>query len=105
MPAVSKAQQRFFGMVHAGVIPKPKGMKKKDVKKFAKTKHDGLPERKEKDVNEGSAYPGCEKCEEHKKKTGKPYPGCEECGGNKKNKTAKDVSEHRSLTFKEFLLT
>lgn len=46
MPAVSKAQQRFFGMVHAGKIPKPKGMKKKDVKKFAKTKHKDLPEKK-----------------------------------------------------------
>ena len=44
MPAVSKKQQRFFGMVDAGKIPKPKGMKDEDVKKFARTKHKGLPE-------------------------------------------------------------
>lgn len=48
--AVSKAQQRYFGMVHAGVIPKPKGMKSSDVKKFAKTKHKGLPDH----VDEGT---------------------------------------------------
>lgn len=41
--AVSRAQQRYFGMVAAGKIPKPKGMKMKDVEKFARTKHKGLP--------------------------------------------------------------
>ena len=58
MPAVSQKQQKFFGIVRA--IQKGKmapttpetakaaaDMKKKDVKKFASTKHKGLPEKKE----------------------------------------------------------
>ena len=53
MPAQSKSQQRFFGVVKAmqkGDIPKKggagkiaKSMKKKDVDDFASTKHKGLP--------------------------------------------------------------
>mgnify|MGYP003351925000 CR=1 FL=1 len=54
MPAVSKAQQRFMGMVHAvqkGDMEAPSkevekaadSMKKKDAKDFASTKHKGLP--------------------------------------------------------------
>lgn len=64
MPAVSKKQQRFMGMVHAlnkGEI-KPsdvskdvqdvaKDMKKKDAKDFASTKHKGLPMKKEQMIN------------------------------------------------------
>ena len=57
MPAKSKAQQRFFGMVRAaqkGEMENPSpevsqaasSMSKSDVKKFAKTKHKGLPEKK-----------------------------------------------------------
>src|SRR5210317_273426 len=60
MPAVSKKQQKFMGMVHAlnkGEI-KPsdvskdvqdvaKDMKKKDAKDYASTKHKGLPMKKE----------------------------------------------------------
>ena len=60
--AVSKAQQRFMGMVRAeqkgemkNASPEVKeaaaSMKAKDVKKYAETKHDGLPEKKE--VKEG----------------------------------------------------
>ena len=56
--AVSKAQQRFFGMVRAaqkGEMDSPSAevskaassMSKSDVKDFAKTKHDKLPEKKE----------------------------------------------------------
>ena len=56
MPAKSVAQQRFMGMVRAtqkGEMKNPspelkdaaKNMSKKDVKKFAKTKHKGLPEK------------------------------------------------------------
>lgn len=58
MPAKSQAQQRFFGMVDAyqkGELPKSKAsnairraaddMTRKEVKKFAKTKHKGLPEK------------------------------------------------------------
>ena len=53
MPAQSKSQQRFFGVVKAmqkGDIPKKgragkiaKSMDKDDVDKYAKTKHKGLP--------------------------------------------------------------
>ena len=57
MPAVSKAQQRFFGMVRATqkgemeagsseVSKAAASMSKSDVKDFAKTKHKGLPEKK-----------------------------------------------------------
>ena len=54
MPAKSKAQQRFFGMVDAykkgeldnaseAIKDAADGMSTKEVKKFARTKHDGLP--------------------------------------------------------------
>ena len=53
--SVSKAQQRFMGMVYAAkkgdkpaskeVAKAAKGMSKKDAKDFAKTKHKGLPDR------------------------------------------------------------
>ena len=53
MPAVSKAQQRFMGMVHAAdkgetpaspeVAKVAADMKDSDAKDFASTKHDGLP--------------------------------------------------------------
>ena len=57
MPALSKKQQRFFGIVraiHKGeqapTTPKTakaaEDMKKTDVKKFASTKHKGLPNKK-----------------------------------------------------------
>ena len=57
MPAVSKKQQRFFGMVRAaqkGEMENPSpevakvaaSAKRSDVKKFASTKHDKLPEKK-----------------------------------------------------------
>ena len=59
MPAVSKAQQKFMGMVHAvqkGDMEAPSkeiekaadSMKKKDAKDFASTKHKGLPKKTEK---------------------------------------------------------
>ena len=62
MPAVSKKQQRFFGIVRAiqkgemaPTTPETAevaaSMKKKDVKDFASTKHKGLPEKKK--VEEG----------------------------------------------------
>jgi len=43
MPSKSKSQQRYFGMVAAGKIPRPKGMIMKEVDKFAHTKRKGLP--------------------------------------------------------------
>ena len=55
MPAVSKQQQKFFGVVkamQAGDIPKKgeagkvaKDMSKKDVDDYASTKHKGLPKK------------------------------------------------------------
>ena len=55
--SVSKAQQRFMGMVYAAkkgekaaspeVAKAAAGMSKKEAKKFAKTKHEGLPVHKE----------------------------------------------------------
>jgi len=56
MPAKSKSQQRFFGMVRAAqkgegasspeVAKVADEISNKDAKKFAKTKHKGLPEKK-----------------------------------------------------------
>ena len=57
MPAISKKQQRFFGIVRAiqkgdlapttpETAKAASDMKKSDVKKFASTKHKGLPEKK-----------------------------------------------------------
>ena len=68
MPAKSKAQQRFFGMVRAAqkgemASPSPEvskaasSMSKSDVKKFAKTKHKGLPDK----VEEGHMHKTCKK--------------------------------------------
>jgi len=62
MPAVSKKQQRFFGIVRAiqkgemapttpETAKAAATMKKNDVKDFASTKHKGLPEKKK--VEEG----------------------------------------------------
>ena len=57
MPALSKKQQRFFGIVRAiqkgeqapttpETAKAAEDMKKTDVQKFASTKHKGLPEKK-----------------------------------------------------------
>jgi hypothetical protein len=61
MPAASKAQQRFFGMVRAtqkGEMKNPSSeildvaddISVKDAKKMAKTKHKGLPEKVNEDL-------------------------------------------------------
>ncbi len=74
MPAVSKAQQRFMGMVHAtqkGDMEAPSkevekaadSMSKKSAKDFASTKHKGLPNKKDEDM--------CMECGD--KKTAKQY--------------------------------
>ena len=62
--AVSKKQQRFFGMVRAAqkgegaaspeVAQVASEISKKDAKDFAKTKHKGLPEKVK--VKEGAAW-------------------------------------------------
>ena len=62
MPAVSKAQQRFMGMVHAtqkGDMDSPSpevskaanSMSDKDAKDFASTSHKGLPDKKTEQLN------------------------------------------------------
>lgn len=63
MPAKSKAQQRFMGMVHSykkeggkaspAVKKAAKGISKKAAKDFAGTKHKGLPNNTKKKVAEG----------------------------------------------------
>ena len=63
MPAVSKAQQKFMGMVHAAqkgeepaspeVAKVAKSIGKKDAKDFASTKHKGLPSH----VKESEEFP------------------------------------------------
>ena len=73
--AKSKAQQRFMAMVYkkkeegGEASPKvedaAKGMSKKEAKKYASTKHEGLPEKKKKkkeDVKEEANCPKCGKC-------------------------------------------
>jgi hypothetical protein len=62
--ALSRAQQRFMGMVYAAkkgetpaspeVAKAAEGMSKKAAKDFAKTKHEGLPEKKEETKEEFS---------------------------------------------------
>jgi len=63
MPAVSKKQQKFFGIVRAiqkgemapttpETAKAAATMKEKDVKDFASTKHKGLPEKKKKSLKE-----------------------------------------------------
>jgi hypothetical protein len=66
MPAVSKAQQRFMGMVHATqkgeepaspeVAKVAASMSKGDAKDFASTKHKGLPDKKEESINTLKEY-------------------------------------------------
>ena len=60
MPAKSKSQQRFMGMVHAAqkgekpaspeVAKAAKGMTKKAATDFASTEHEGLPEKVKEDL-------------------------------------------------------
>jgi hypothetical protein len=63
MPAVSKAQQRFMGMVHAtqkGDMDSPSpevekaadSMSDKDAKDFASTSHKGLPDKKDEQIKQ-----------------------------------------------------
>ena len=84
MPAVSKKQQRFFGMVRAaqkGEMENPPPEISKvaattsmsSVKKFAKTKHKGLPEKK---VTSEGVMDAIKKVKLNKKKERKsPYSG------------------------------
>jgi len=68
MPAVSKKQQKFFGIVRAiqkgeqapttpETAKAAADMKKGDVKKFASTKHKGLPEKKKIKEEKTTTFP------------------------------------------------
>lgn len=104
--AVSKAQQRFFGMVRAaqkGEMDSPSAevskvassMSKSDVKDFAKTKHDKLPEKKE--VKEAT-YPSDFKNPDGsrravaKKKYGRPKQHDQETDRSGRRKTVDESS-------------
>ncbi len=79
MPAVSIAQQRLFGMVHAaqkGSLKDPppriariaKTIKPEDAEDFARTKHDKLPEKQpEKQADKQGSKPGGEQNKKHQK--------------------------------------
>lgn len=100
--SVSKAQQRFFGMVRAaqkGEMDSPSAevskaassMSKSDVKDFAKTKHDKLPEKKEvkeatypSDFKKGSGVA--------KKKYGRPQQHDQETDRSGRRKTVDESS-------------
>ena len=99
MPAVSKAQQRFMGMVHAAQKgdmenPSPEvskaaaSMSDKDAKDFASTKHKGLPNK----VKE------CD-CDENKMNENGTL--CNECGDN--SDYAKQMKEVIRKMVREFM--
>ena len=125
MPAVSKAQQRFMGMVRAvqkgemenpsqEVLDAANSMKKKDAKDFASTKHKGLPEK----VTAKEAYYGGEeqrKKDEKRKKIdafmdkAMPKRTFDQMGRETDRRTGKlkedmkDATTIKKKTFKEFL--
>ena len=82
MPAVSKKQQRFFGMVRAAqkgegaaspeVAKVAEEISNKDAKKCAKTKHKGLPEKKKMKEETSCTYEKLKKRIGSKKKHDKP---------------------------------
>ena len=95
--AVSKAQQKFMGMVHAAkkgkkpaskaVAKAAKGMSAKAAKDYASTKHKGLPNKKDKKVDEvagaQSCWPGHRKVGTQPgtgKNAGKPVNKCKKIG-------------------------
>ena len=106
MPALSKKQQRFFGIVRAiqkgemapttpETAKAAKDMKKGDVKDFASTKHKGLPEKKVK--KEETDYKSRDKI----LKRAKPLHKHLYKNLHKKDKSG-DINENKKL-FKDFL--
>ena len=121
MPAVSKKQQKFFGIVRSvqkgeqspttpEVAKAASSMKKSDVKKFASTKHKGLPMKKESyynwrdelELEEGNPLqkawnwfvPHPSKSANPNVRSGKLQPGkLEKPGLDWMNKTAKDINQ------------
>ena len=109
--AVSKAQQKFMGMVHATqkgakapskeVAKVAKGMGKKDAKDFAATKHKGLPAHKsDESVEEGTTM----KTTEAKKKAKPDFLDMDK-DGNKKEPMKKAVADKKKAPVKEGRMT
>ena len=107
MPAVSKAQQKFFGIVRAiqkvrwhrlllKLLRQLADMKKSDVKDFASTKHKGLPDKKvkkeEKDFSQRDKI----------MKRAKPLHKHLYKNLHKGDKSG-DINESKGKTLKEFL--
>ena len=97
--AVSKKQQRFFGMVRAAQkgegaaspeVAKVAGeISKKDAKDFAKTKHKGLPEKKE--VKEGMKEYEALKKEIHSRESGSRL----NAGDEERKKTKREKNKRK----------
>ena len=120
MPAVSKKQQRFFGIVRAiqkgemaPTTPETAevaaSMKKKDVKDFASTKHKGLPEKKK--VEEGIGLAVARAIDKTKPPLGRPslrrsisqsLKIREVDKTTKKNRTFKHADSPGKKSFKDF---
>ena len=120
MPAISKAQQKFFGIVRAiqkgemaPTTPETAevaaSMKKKDVKDFASTKHKGLPEKKK--VEEGIGLAVARAIDKTKPPLGRPslrrsisqsLKIREVDKTTKKNRTFKHADSPGKKSFKDF---
>ena len=120
MPAVSKAQQQFFGIVRAiqkgemapttpETAKAAATMKKKDVKDFASTKHKGLPEKKK--VEEGVGLAVARAIDKTKPPIGRPslrrkvsqsLKMREVDKTSKKNRTFKHADSPGRRSFKDF---
>ncbi len=120
MPAVSKSQQKFFGIVRAiqkgemaPTTPETAevaaSMKEKDVKDFASTKHKGLPEKKK--VEEGIGLSLARAIDKTKPPLGRPslrrsisqsLKIREVDKTTKKNRTFKHADSPGKKSFKDF---
>ena len=120
MPAVSKKQQQFFGIVRAiqkgemapttpETAKAAATMKKKDVKDFASTKHKGLPEKKK--VEEGVGLAVARAIDKTKPPIGRPslrrkvsqsLKMREINKASKKNRTFKHADSPGRKSFKDF---
>ena len=99
MPAVSKKQQRFFGMVRAAqkgegaaspeIAKVADDISMKDAKKFAKTKHKGLPEKVKEESSCDSSYEKLKKKIGSKKKHKEPVIVGEDLTGDLKTDAEK----------------
>ena len=120
MPAVSKAQQKFFGIVRAiqkgemapttpETAKAAATIKKKDVKDFASTDHKGLPEKKK--VEEGIGLAVARAIDKTKPPLGRPslrrnisqsLKIREVEKASKKNRTFKHADSPGKKSFKDF---